>query len=63
MRGKCRGGVLLELRNQAGVFTAGDRSSATRTRAWDERPLLLSLCEIAIHRTAVQAKPRRDRRD
>jgi hypothetical protein len=53
---ECRGRLLLELRDEADSVSAGDGACPTRTRAWDERPALLSLRQIAVDGTAVQAE-------
>jgi hypothetical protein len=56
MRSQRRGGMLLELRNQAGFVRSGEGTGPTRTCAWHEGSPLLPLCQIAVDGTAVQAK-------
>jgi hypothetical protein len=61
--GQCRGGGLLELRDQAGFIRRRDGAPPAGTRARHERAPRLSLRQITIDRAAMQAKLSGNRRD
>jgi len=54
--GERRGGMLLELRDQAGFIRRRDGADAAWTGTWHERPTRLVLRQIPVDRAAMQTE-------